>query len=110
MFLICVPFLFSERPLAASGDGRDSEWATSFPGQAERALKRGWDVEVWSWAEQLTRKYNALSRAYPGRIIVKMLDPYYKAITFVKAGTYTVDNVPIAIANRVVSPLHDQAA
>jgi hypothetical protein len=32
-----------------SGDGRVSEWDTSFPGQAERALKWGWNVEVWSW-------------------------------------------------------------
>jgi hypothetical protein len=30
----------------ASGDGRESQWATSFPGQAERALKKGWDVEA----------------------------------------------------------------
>src|SRR5260370_26084694 len=42
----------------ASGDGQDSQWETSFPRQAERALKRGWNVEVWSWSKQLTGKYN----------------------------------------------------
>ena len=57
----------------ASGDGRDSQYGTSFPGQAERALRQGWNVEVWSWGEQLTNKYNRLCREYPGRIIVKSL-------------------------------------
>jgi hypothetical protein len=48
------------------GDGKDSNWATSFSGHAERALKRGWNVEVWSWRRQLTGRYDALCRAYLG--------------------------------------------
>ena len=89
----------------ASGDGLDSEYATSFPGQAERALKRGWTVEVWSWAAQLTGKYDALCLAYRGRIIVKVLDPYYKSITFLQSGKYRVDGATVEVAARVVSPL-----
>jgi hypothetical protein len=39
-----------------SGDGKVSKWDTSFPGQAERALRAGWTAEVWSWADGLTKK------------------------------------------------------
>jgi len=94
----------------ASGDGKDSEWATSFPGQAERALKRGWDVEVWSWSAQCTSKYNALCRAYPGRVIVKTLDPYYRSITFLQAGTYSLSGATVTVAGRVVSALRNDDA
>ena len=89
----------------ASGDGLISKWETSFPGQAERALKRGWNVEVWSWAEQLTGQYNRLCREYRGRVIVKVLDPYYRSVTFVKPGDYTTAGVTAAVAQRIVSPL-----
>lgn len=94
----------------ASGDGRDSQWKTSFPAQAERALKAGWNVEVWSWAEQLTGKYDPLRRTYPGRVIVATLDQYYKSVTFLKAGTYQVKGASVVVAGRVVSPLPQAGA
>jgi hypothetical protein len=93
----------------ASGDGLTSKWATSFPGQAERALKRGWNVEVWSWMGQLTGQYQRLCREYPGRVIVKVLDPYYRSLTFVKPGDYTTDGVTTTLAQRNSTPL-DAAA
>ena len=37
-----------------------SDMGTSFPMQAERALRRGWSVEVWSWEAQLTGRYSDL--------------------------------------------------
>jgi hypothetical protein len=72
----------------ASGDGSISSWNTGFPMQAERALRRGWNVEVWSWVEQLTGQYDAICKANRGRIIVRVLDPHYHALTFVQAGDY----------------------
>jgi len=93
----------------ASGDGQDSQWETSFPRQAERALKRGWNVEVWSWSKQLTGKYNPLCRAYPGRVIVKTLDPFFKSITFVQAGTYHINGANVTVAGRIVSALRVEA-
>jgi hypothetical protein len=89
----------------ASGDGRDSQWATSFPGQAARALKKGWDVEVWSWSGQLTGRYNPLCRTYVGRVIVRTLDPYYRSITFVQSGEYNVDGISVGVTGRIASPL-----
>lgn len=91
--------------VVVSGDGKESNWATSFPGQAERALKRGWNVEVWSWRRQLTGKYDTLCRAYLGRILVRVLDPYYQSITFIQAGTYRVEGADVQIAGRIVSVL-----
>lgn len=93
-----------------SGDGKESEWATSFPAQAERALRRGWNVEVWSWRSQLTGQYDQLCRKYRGRVLVKVLDPYYHSITFVKEGTYYVGATSVIIAGRIVSPLRAEEA
>jgi hypothetical protein len=89
----------------ASGDGADSTFGTSFVRQAERALKRGWDVEVWSWDAQLTRKYDRLCREFPGRVIVRKLDPHYKSITFIKGGSYTVNGSTVTLKDRAVSQL-----
>lgn len=89
----------------ASGDGQDSDWGTSFPKQAERALRQDWSVEVWSWQEQLTGQYRWLVRANPGRVTIRTLDPFYRSITFVKAGNYNVSGAQVAVAERIVSPL-----
>lgn len=88
-----------------SGDGRVSGFNTSFPGQAERALRQGWNVEVWSWQEQLTRAYTRLAHQSPDKVSVQSLDPYYPSITFVRAGRYRVAGSMIDIADRVVAPL-----
>ena len=89
----------------ASGDGKVSQWNTSFPGQAERALKAGWNVEVWSWRAQHTTMYGPLARQYSGKVTQSFLDPYYRAITFTKAGTYTISGCAIEVAGRIVGRL-----
>ncbi len=98
----------------ATGDGSITTYGTGFGLQAERALKRGWKVEVWSWREQLSGTFAKLGKRYPGQLRVHELDPFYYAITFVKGGLYTVPRSigPIAlgtravnVASRVVSPL-----
>jgi hypothetical protein len=89
-----------------SGDGRVSQCGTSFPAQAERALKWKWDVEVWSWSDGLTKQYNRLCPLYAGRVTVNTLDPYYRSITFTKEGTYELPGGgTIKSAGRVVAPL-----
>lgn len=37
------------------GDGRVGTFGTGFLQQAERALKRGWAVEIWSWRDGLSK-------------------------------------------------------
>ena len=89
----------------ASGDGSETETGTSFPGQAERALRCGWLVEVWSWRDQLSSRYIGLAHNHPGRVSVQTLDPFYRSITFVKGGEYEVDGATVALPDRIVSPL-----
>lgn len=95
--------------VVVSGDGRISKWGTSFPKQAERALKWGWNVEVWSWSNGLTKQYDRLSTTYPGRVSVQTLDAYYRSVTFTKAGTYDIPGGgTVTIAGRVVARLQVQ--
>jgi hypothetical protein len=81
-----------------SGDGQPSHFDTSFPQQVERALKRGWSVEIWSWQGQLTKRYEHISG--PGKALkVRTLDPHYHRITFLKGGTYE----GVLVSDRIVS-------
>lgn len=89
----------------ASGDGNISEFNTSFPLQAERALKMGWDVEIWSWSLQMTSRYAAIAATYPRKVHLNSLDPYYGSVTFVKGGGYRFQGEAIHVEERVVAPL-----
>lgn len=89
-----------------TGDGKVSDFDTSFPRQAERALKRNWNVQVWSWTEQLSRSFRDLSQRFPGRLEIALLDTHYPKITFVSAGRYELDDgKEVHVASRAVSPL-----
>jgi|ERR1700730_2883148 hypothetical protein len=76
-----------------SGDGRVSQCGTSFPAQAERALKWKWDVEVWSWSDGLTKQYNRLCgstraelRSIPSTPTIAQLPSQKRALTNFPAG------------------------
>jgi len=72
-----------------SGDSNVSTWGTSFPDQIKRALKKGWEVEVYSARKSISKKiYDEICNLYPGKISIIYLDDYYKKITFVKEGEY----------------------
>ena len=89
-----------------TGDGKETEFGNSFPREVERALKHGWDVEVWSWKEQMSSKF-ARAKSPTGRVpTIKHFDPYWKAITFTQAGQYNINGTQVSVAGRVVSPLH----
>lgn len=88
----------------ASGDGRISNFNTSFVDQVKRALRLNWEVEVWSWKEQMTGAYRTIA-ADTNQISIHRLDPYYRSITFIKAGTYVVADAPMVVGERVVSAL-----
>jgi hypothetical protein len=67
-----------------SGDGKESQFGTSFPGQIGRALNRGWNAEVYTWKNCYNqRKYQPLIDKYQDRIRVVFFDDYYRQITFV---------------------------
>lgn len=90
-----------------TGDGNDSDFGTSFTKQAERAVRRGWNVVVWSWQSQLSGKFGRLAEAHPALMKVRTFDPYYKQITFVQEGVYYLGGTIIKVAGRIVSKLGD---
>lgn len=87
-----------------TGDGNESDFGTAFAKQAERALKRGWDVEVWSWKEQLSGTFRRMRPpgGSHGKITVNELDPFYNKITFVKGGDYETSSGRVSVVDRIV--------
>jgi hypothetical protein len=67
-----------------SGDGKESNFGMSFVSQAGRALRHGWHVEIWSWSDGMTARYDHLIEQYPGRIKKRLLDHHYYSISFVE--------------------------
>lgn len=94
-----------------SGDSKDSDYGTSFPTQIKRALKSGWDVEIYAAKQTIGYKYyRTLLRDYPGKLTIIELDNYYESLTFVKAGNYhkkdaSGDKIYFDVPARIVQPL-----
>ncbi|WP_369958377.1 NYN domain-containing protein [Pseudomonas benzenivorans] len=88
-----------------TGDGNNSDFGTSFTQQAQRALRQGWNVVVWSWKDQLSGKFSRLAEKSAGKMQVNIFDPHYKQITFVQGGTYDVSGSTVNVSGRVVSRL-----
>ncbi|AOS78198.1 MULTISPECIES: NYN domain-containing protein [Hydrogenophaga] len=88
-----------------TGDGKETEFGNSFSRQVERALKRGWEVEVWSWEDQLSSRFGHLRSAAGRRPKICLLDPHWRQITFTKAGSYKVNGSQVNVGGRVVAPL-----
>jgi len=90
----------------ATGDGNeDTVTKTSFPLQVQRALRRRWNVEVWSWRNNLSAAFRNLPLTEGGTVAIRILDPFYEALTFVQAGVYTEDGVVRIAVPRHPKPL-----
>ena len=95
----------------ATGDGSISEFGTGFPKQIERAIRAGWNVELWSWNPTLKEKlYKQLETSSGGAMKICVLDPNYQSVTFVKGGEYYIQDsqgtrTPVSVSARVVQPL-----
>lgn len=93
-----------------TGDGKVSGYGTSFPNQVRRAIKKGWEVEVYSWTTSLSKNYQTLMSENPGQLKIIELDRYYDQLTFVKSGEYyqkEADGTKVyfTLSDRVVKPL-----
>lgn len=89
----------------ATGDGKETEFGNSFSREVERAMKRGWEVEVWSWKEQLSPRFARIKSPTGREPKIKFFDPYYKQITFVQEDDYTFPGTTVHVTGRVVSKL-----
>lgn len=90
----------------ATGDGGDTEQGSSFTHQVIRAAKRGWQVEVWSWSNQLSKKLRDTRLKYPRNVTVYKLDEWYKSIVFIKGGTYSIMGTTKTLTSRPCDPLN----
>ncbi len=83
----------------ATGDGAETEQGSSFTQQVRRAAKRNWNVEIWSWQAQLSKRLRDTRLESPKQVKVFKLDEWYESIVFIKGGTYSIDG----IANTVIT-------
>lgn len=89
-----------------TGDGKVSDFGTSFLAQAERAIKRGWRVDILSWQSAMSNKYQALANAHPDCVDIISLDNIYSSITFLRPVEYhSSDGSLVTAPDRVVAPL-----
>lgn len=89
-----------------TGDGKVSNFGTSFLAQAERAIKRNWRVDILSWQGSLSGQFKGLAARNPDCVEIIELDQVYNSITFLKPIEYTLGDGKIATApERIVSPL-----
>jgi len=95
--------------VVVTGDGKLSEFGTSFPDQIKLALGLTWDVEIWSWSPVLSGAYSRLEQEFPGKIRLNVLDNFYDCVTFVKEGSYYLQTpdgpIPVEVPARIVLPL-----
>jgi hypothetical protein len=89
----------------ATGDGRISQFGTGFITQIDRALARGWDVEVWSWSQVCHHKYQEYHDDPTKKCALQILNFHYYNITFLRGGDYYRDlpngvRQHIQVANR----------
>lgn len=75
-----------------TGDGSDTPHGTSFIRKVQQAIRLSWDVEVYSWHEQLSGRFVELASRYDNRVSVFSLDKWYNYIVFVKGSSYTFND------------------
>lgn len=89
-----------------TGDGANAEFGTSFLKQVQRAIKRGWTVDVLSWEKQLSKKFRALAAQHKDKVNIIELDAFYPSITFLVEGDFWHRNGDMVhVTRRIVSPL-----
>ncbi len=73
-----------------TGDGSVTPSGTSFVRKSEQAIRNGWDVEVYSWHDQLSGRFRELASRYATNMSIYSLDKWYNYVVFIKGGGYSV--------------------
>lgn len=60
----------------ASGDGNEAEFTAGFVPKLRQALRFGWRVEVLSFRQSLSGRYQELADEFPGLVTIILLDEY----------------------------------
>jgi len=62
--------------VVATGDGAEAEYSDGFPANIERALKKGWKVELVSWTTSLNSVYKKVKHRWPQAFQIIELDEF----------------------------------
>lgn len=68
--------------ILVTGDGNVNRRGTSFPIVVERALEKGWHVQLWSWKSSLNRTFFNIQEMRPDEFTIHYLDEFRNEITF----------------------------
>lgn len=63
------------------GNNHEEEGGTNFVEVILQALRRGWQVEIWSWERSISQVYYLLRKENEG-LSIHLLDEYRNMITF----------------------------
>jgi hypothetical protein len=82
---MCQSIIDVEEPttiVLATGDGAEAEHSDGFLAHVERALKKGWKVELLSWRQQLNGGYKnkKFRTKWAGQFSVIELDDYLESL------------------------------
>lgn len=93
-----------------TGDGKISEFGTGFITQIDRALKFGWEVELWTWTQVCNKIYEKYDQDDQKSFKIKQFNFKYYSITFTSPGEYFRDlpkgvKQKITVPRRMVKPL-----
>lgn len=99
--------LFHEPPqtmILVTGDGKEGQFGTSFTRYVKQALKRGWNVEIWSWKKQLSPnlKNTRLNQIREGQLSIFEFDSLYMRLVFISGNgvaCYNGTNIPVRSRN-----------
>ena len=77
----------------ASGDAAEAEYSGGFLKTVERALKKGWNVEVVAWKNGLSKEYrnSSFQRRWKGRFTIIELDCFSEEMLAMYADVYPAE-------------------
>lgn len=105
--------LFHEPPqtmILMTGDGQEGQFGTSFVRYVRQALKRDWDVEIWSWKKQLSPnlKNTRLDQIRESQLKIYEFDRLYMRLVFISGnGETCYIGTDRPVRNRRVRPLEE---
>jgi hypothetical protein len=70
--------------VVVTGDGQENYGRPSIYGAVGNALSRGWKVELWSWMQCRSTRYQAFAEQYPDSMYIFNLDDHRKKITTIR--------------------------
>jgi len=59
-----------------TGDGAENHGWGSFKSVVQRAMLKGWKVELWCWSSSVSNVYRKFAQVYPGNFNLYQLDIY----------------------------------